>query len=171
MNYETIKSFILFLLVAISLFLSFILWSYQPDYGLISDKNYREVNVGGEERTRSDLIHANKIVFHDEQEVYSFSRPHEKDTFYYRLSDWIMYNYKVEDAKGRPTTDQYVELIFLNKIPAELLNNIFSFDGKVDFPSWSFNRIFITTNKENKTLQMRTLSVDGRKEITATMDQ
>lgn len=171
MNYETIKSFILFLLVAISLFLSFILWSYQPDYGLISDKSYQEVNVGGEERTRSHLINPNQIVFHDNQSIYSFSRPLEKNTFYHRLSDWIMYNYKVSDTDGRPTVEEYVEIIFSNKIPAELLNNIFNFEGNVNLPSWSFNRIFIALDKENKTLKMKTLSVDGRKEITATMDQ
>src|SRR5690625_4753147 len=49
MSYETIKSFILVLLVGSSLFLSFILWTYQPNYELIYDASYvNEADVGVE---------------------------------------------------------------------------------------------------------------------------
>src|SRR5690625_2895965 len=128
MNYETIKSFILALLVATSLFLSFILWTYQPSYEFIYDASYvNEADVGGGERTKSDVIQANNIVFFQDDHIFSFANPMKQNAFYKKMADWVLYEYKESDAKEIAVTDKSIEIHFPSKIPAELLTNIFTF--------------------------------------------
>src|SRR5690625_1281683 len=147
MSYETIKSFILVLLVGSSLFLSFILWTYQPNYELIYDASYvNEADVGGGERTKSDIIQANNILFIQNENIYSFSKPTEKNDFYKEMEDWVLYDYRESDAKRKPDEDKYIEIVFPSKIPAELLTNIFSFNQNKELPNWSFDKVYITFN-------------------------
>src|SRR5690625_1961042 len=110
MSYETIKSFVLFLLVGISLFLSFILWSYQPNYEFVYDASYvNEGDVGGSERTKTEIIQANNIVFIQDDYILGFEDPTEQNVFYREMMDWVLYEYKVLDAKEKPGSDKYIE--------------------------------------------------------------
>src|SRR5690625_2300175 len=98
MSYETIKSFIFVILVSSSLLLSFILWTYQPNYELIYDASYvNEADVGGGERTKSDIIQANNILFIQNENIYSFSKPTEKNDFCKEMEDWVLYDYRESD--------------------------------------------------------------------------
>lgn len=172
MSYETIKSFVLFLLVGISLFLSFILWSYQPNYELIYDASYvNEVDVGGSERTKTEVVQANNIVFIQDEHIFGFENPIKQSAFYKEMMDWVLYEYKVSDAKGKPKSDKYIEVEFMNKIPAELLANIFTFNQNDQLPDWSFDTIYITFDDVAHTLQVTVMSTDGRKQITASIEK
>src|SRR5690625_1036654 len=172
MSYETIKSFVLFLLVGISLFLSFILWSYQPNYEFIYDASYvNEVDVGGSERTKTELIQANNIVFIQDEHIFSFENPTKQGAFYKEMADWVLYEYRISDAKGKPDSDKYIEIDFPSKIPAELLTNIFTFNQNDDLPDWSFDTIYITFDDGAHTLQVTVMSIDERKQIIASIEK
>src|SRR5690625_5055065 len=99
MTRETIKSFILVVLVGLSFLLSYILWSYQPKYEMFYDASYiTEADIGGKERTKNDIIRPTNIVFHHEnlaEDVYGFILPKEIQTFFNEITTWELSNVEV----------------------------------------------------------------------------
>ena len=165
MNYETIKSFILVVLVGISFLLSFILWSYQPNYDYFYDASYvNEVDIGGVENTRNDLFKPTEVVFRSDDKVFSFTNPLERESFYQDITSVVLYDVNVSELTERPdvTHDEYVEMVFPNPVPAEILTSLFSFEEDLLPPNWSFERMFLTFNDEARTLQLTVISADER---------
>src|SRR5699024_12426676 len=101
MNYETIKSFILFVLVGISFLLSFILWTYQPKYDLLYDTSYvHDVDGGGSEKTKNELIQPGRIIFHTDEQISVFKKPTERQRFFQELASWVLFGYAPADTGG-----------------------------------------------------------------------
>lgn len=172
MNRETIKSFILAVLVGISFLLSYILWSYQPNYDLFYDASYiSEVDVGGNERTKSDLIKPEKMMFHFPSSVYGFILPTEQIELYKEITSWDLDEFSIGDASGKPEDEQFIEIIYPNLISATLLPNLFSFQEEIPMPEWSFDRIYIILDPETQSLRMNIISYDERKQIEATFEK
>lgn len=174
MNYETIKSFILVVLVGISFLLSFILWSYQPNYDYFYEDSYvNEVDVGGVERSRNDLFKPKEIVFHNKNKIFSFINPLEREKFYQEIASVVLYDVKVSDVTERPDeqSNEFIEFVFPSAIPAQMITSLFSFEDEVKPPDWSFERVFLTFNKEARTLKLTFISLDERSEITATIEK
>lgn len=172
MNYESIKSFILVVLVGISLLLSFILWSYQPNYDYIYDTSYvNEVNIGGKEKTKNELVEPIKIIFHHEDRIRSFSDPEKRRELYKDMASWVMDDYKLTKSKGRPQDDRFVEMAFPTDIPADFLTNLFTFNDEIETPDWLFDRVFMRLDDETKSVEVLILSKDNQRQITATIDK
>jgi len=173
MNYETIKSFILIVLIGISLLLSFILWSYQPNYENVYDTSYvNEVDIGGIEKTKNELIEPTEIIFRNGTRASSFINPVDRHMFYNDLASWVLYDYRAGDSNGRPDEEEmFVEIIFPSAIPADVITNLFTFDEEFDPPNWSFERVFFTFDEQHHLLKLIILSVDDRKQITATVEK
>lgn len=172
MNYETIKSFILFVLVGISFLLSFILWSYQPKYDLFYDTSYvNEVDVGGYDKTKNELIEPKSIIFHNGESIWGFNKPLERQRFFKELATWVLYDYQEEDSKGQPTLENAVEITFPNAIPVDLMTNLFTFNDEITTPKWSFDRVYITLNEGKQVSELTIISQDKRKQITATIEK
>lgn len=171
MNYETIKSFILFVLVGISFLLSFILWSYQPKYDQLYDTSYvNEVDVGGEDKTKNELIEPENIVFHQEEFIWGFHKPIERQRFFKEIASWVLYDYEEESIDSLPEEEHFVEINFPSAIPANLMTNLFTFNDQITTPDWSFDRVFITLNDDEQSSELSIVSIDRRKQITATIE-
>lgn len=172
MNRETVKTFILIVLVSISFLLSYILWSYQPNYDLFYDASYvNEANVGGGERTKNELIEPQEVIFHWNEELLGFLRPSDKQALYNDVATWGLYDTQLTEADGRPEKKDYVEFIFTDPIPTELLLSLFTFHESLEIPNWSFERMFILLNEAEQTLEVRILSLDQQYQLKATIEK
>lgn len=173
MKYETVKTFILVVLVGISFLLSFIIWSYRPNYEDYYDASYvNEVDVGGIELTKNDLIIPTEVIFRDDQKATGFINPNDQLLFYKNIASWMLYDYRVTNSNGRPDDKKnYVELIFPSAIPAELLMSLFTFHDEFEPPNWSFDRVFLVVDEGQDELELLIPSVDQRKEITAKIEK
>src|SRR5690625_361828 len=153
MNRETIKTFILAVLVALSFLLSYILWSYQPKYEMFYDASYiNEVDVGGTERTRNDLVRPSHIFFQQynaDLEMYDtlgFTRPSDEYTFYKEIATWSLTDVNVNENQTEHTTpeeERFIEIMFPSVLSAQLLESIFTITDDVELPTWSFDRAYI----------------------------
>src|SRR5690625_4067169 len=113
MNYEMIKSYLLVILIGVSILLSVALWTYQPNYEQFQDPDYvNEVNIGGEEQEIRDLIAPKSIVFHDNKRALGFSKPTDGEAFYESMQTWEMYDIEERQSNGAPNDRRYVEIIF-----------------------------------------------------------
>lgn len=172
MKYETIKTFVLVILVCLSLLLSFVLWSYQPNYDALSDPDYvNEVNIGGAQRTKMELIEPVGVVFHTDVGIYGFKRPMDRRLFFKEIGTWVLYDQTESESKGFSRNQDYIELVFPDTIPAELISSLFTFNDSISPPIWSFDRVFITKDENSQSLKMIIQSIDERMELTATVEK
>src|SRR5699024_3882956 len=118
MNYEMIKSYLLVILIGVSILLSVALWTYQPNYEQFEDPDYvNEVNVRSEEYEIRDIIARTAIVFNDNKRAIGFSRSRDGEAFNESMQTWEMYDIEERQSNGAPNDRRYVETIFPPEIP------------------------------------------------------
>src|SRR5699024_7683212 len=172
LKYETFKSIILIVLVAMSSVLSFLLWTYQPNYDVHENTSYvSEVDVGGSEKTKGELIEPKDIVFHHDDELSGFKKPIEKERFFKDLSSWVLYEYEESDIDELPNANKMVEIIFPDEIPAEAITNLFTFDENRNIPSWLFDHAYLLLDEEEEIIEFVIVSTDERRQINAIIDK
>ena len=172
MKYETIKSFILVVLVGVSFLLTFILWTYQPKYDQFYDTSYvNEVDVGGEEKTKNELIEPKSVMFHNGETVSGFSKPIDRQRFFKDLASWVLYEYEETDAQAIPESDYMVEITFPTIIPVDLITNLFTFNDQITAPNWDFDRVYILLDTDKQVSELVIVSSDNTKQITATIEK
>ncbi len=171
MNYETIKTYLLVALIAMSIILSIAVWTYQPRYEKFEDPDYvSEINIGGKELTKQDIVQPTSILFYDKTQAYGFEKPEERAVFYKNISTWLMYDMKVKEYSKRPT-EEYLRINYPTAIPADMIKSMFTFSEDFDFPTWSFDTMYITFNHDNLSLEVTFKSVNKEEEITAIVEK
>ncbi|WP_164670532.1 YycH family regulatory protein [Virgibacillus doumboii] len=171
MYLETIKSFILWILVGISLLLTYVLWSYQPELETLDQGFEDRVDIGGREKSIQELIEPESIIFKNSDSYYGFTDPGNYRSLYQDMQQkWVLYEFQTGPSNGRPSIEKQVEIIFPDVIPLSAAKSLFSFNEDVTFPGWSFERIFITFNTDSNTLNFIFLSADGQRQATAVVN-
>lgn len=166
MNFEVMKTYILSILVLISLLLTFSLWNYKPN--TLSSNNpifVNEVDLGGKEEIKRSLIEPSTITFHNNERYYGFKTPLEGQKLYRDMQDWILKDYQSSAVLGRPTNNHQVEITFENTLPLEIIRSLFSIGEKDSLPNWSFQRMFILFNQATSSLEVVFLSIDEHQQI------
>ncbi|HLR64431.1 MAG TPA: two-component system activity regulator YycH [Pseudogracilibacillus sp.] len=172
MNGETVKSFILFILVMISLLLSLLVWNYQPSYETLYDPSYvGEVDVGGSERTKSDLIAPAKILFHFNEETYAFNKASERLSFFKDLQQWNVYDYDEVNLEEGISTFRSVEIKFHDAIPLEYVEHIFNIEEELNYSDSLFDTIVLQMDDENQSLNVIIPNEKQSKAVTAKVEK
>lgn len=174
MKIEGIKSFILIILVGLSLLLTFAIWSNQADYDRMYDTNYInevDIDLGGMELTTKDILQPSHIIFKRNDEFLSFVNPQDRETLYRDMQSWVLYDFKTGESNGRPENKQFVEVIFPSPLPMEIIPSILTLNEENVMPDWSFQRIFISFIEDSNSLNVLFLSVDGRNQVEAIVDK
>lgn len=169
MYLETVKSFILWILVGISLLLTFALWSYQPDLETLDQEFESRVDIGGTKETKTSLIEPESFIFKSNNNYYSFTDPKEGQTLYQDMNSWVLYEVRSGGSNGKPSNEQ-VEIIFPDELPVKVAKSLFTFNKDVNLPKWSFERMFITFNHDKHSFNIILLSVDGQKQVKAVVN-
>jgi regulatory protein YycH of two-component signal transduction system YycFG len=154
MNYEKIKSIVLTLLVAMSIFLTWNLWTYQPQYNEIESTEAFDVSIG-KERKKLELIKPYKVFYNHDNKISGSQDSDEIDTVLYEMSSWRLVNTKdvsnqysdVEIEELIHSPDK-INLVFPDSVPLSLYKKIIKFDEN-NIPKTTFNRIVIDMNYNN----------------------
>lgn len=171
MKIEKIKSYILSILVIISLLLTFALWNYKPNLSTVnSDENYlNEIDLGGLEHTKRSIIQPDKVIFHKNNELYGFEDTNDRENFYRKMQDWTLDDYRTGESNNRMLGRNYIEVIFPSDMPAELIKSLFKTNTDEKLPTWSFDRMYIMFNQANSTLDLKLISIDNHQQATFTV--
>lgn len=145
MKLETVKSFVLIILVGSSLFLSFIMWNYHVNYDTVEQAYVDEANLGGDEQHEKEILRPHSVVFHSNHKVYGFSEAKEQIDLYENILEWELTDYSLESPPNINAPYNMVELSYPTSIPLELILDIFKIDEK-SLPSWEFKRVVIIPN-------------------------
>ncbi|MGA9288290.1 MAG: two-component system activity regulator YycH, partial [Anaerobacillus sp.] len=150
---ENVKTVLLNVLVVTSLFLTWQIWTYEPDYEQevapteASPVGVSEVNI-------SDVVKPNQVVYHKDNQHFTSFYSETIDTFYnlfvsgVKIKSFTMEN----DVESLIDVDNSVELIFPTLLSNDVLKKLVSI-SKSDIPLTSFDRIIIpsvSTGKNNE---------------------
>jgi len=178
MKLEVIKSYTLAILVGISLILSFSLWSYQPkeddEKSILDEKeellNEEQINLGGTEETKKSLVQPTQLIFEQDNNYYGFSNAVNRQNLYEDMTSWVLYNFRISDANGRPNVNRQVEIIYPDELPMNIIPNLFTVNNSEQVynlaENFSFQRLYITF-KSVHSLTFNFLSTDGKTQISA----
>src|SRR5699024_3316578 len=87
------------------------------------------------------------------------------------MQTWEMYNIEERQSNGAPNDRRYVEIIFPTEIPGETIPNLFAFNDEIDLPNILFNRIYVTFNIDEISLNVHFVSIHESRQYTATREQ
>lgn len=167
-KFEVIKTYVLVILVGLSLILSYSIWNYQPNYELLYDTDYLdEIDIGGKEQAKEDIIKPASIIFKHAGQYYGFTKPATNQTLYRDMQSWMMYNFQTSEVTTEQHHDYEVEIIFPDALSMELLPDLFTLPEEIELPSWSFQRLYVTFDTKRTVLNVQFKSMDGRYQATA----
>ncbi|MGP4107833.1 YycH family regulatory protein [Virgibacillus sp. L01] len=171
MKLETIKSYILIILVGVSLLLTFALWSYQPQYPTVKTEEFVDsVDLGGEKEKTLELIEPKSIIFENNNNYFSFTEETDRQTFYADMHEWVLYEFQTNNVSERPSRENQLEIIFPESLSMGLAGELFTFNEDVTLPDWKFDRLYITFNTNSSSLNIIFRSADGQQQATAVVN-
>ncbi|MED3688527.1 two-component system activity regulator YycH [Peribacillus butanolivorans] len=146
MNLERAKSIILIILVGTSIFLTWSIWTYEPEYEYQSDELIR---IKSDVQIVSDVIKPVSILFHSNGQHFQTSDPVEIDKMEKEFSQWRFTGVKELSMKRlQMKFDDFVheegsvEIEFSDDVPISLYKTVLDISDK-ELPGFSFDRIII----------------------------
>lgn len=170
MNKESIKSAILIVLVCISLFLTWNMWSLQPYLQEFQDNTFFDsVPISSEKREFYEVIKPQQLFIHTKENHYSTLDNSLLEGLWMEMQDW---EYTSSDQRISQTlTEQKftdwihgleeakIELRFFDHIPVETIQGFFDWDSDKN-DSINFDRIYLNVPKENETQKVYFVASD-----------
>lgn len=172
MKLETFKTIILFGLIGLSLILSFSLWSYQTNYSGSHnpDPSYvPEVDAGGDVQTKRDVIVPKESIIHTGQSHYGFEHPEHLMDLYKDIQHWTLTEYVAKEEQDYDFDEPYMEMVYPEAFPIEVIKNLFTLADDIDLPNWNFERMLFSLEEEQNAVSIFFLSVDERNYIRFTV--
>lgn len=156
--FEQIKAVILSVLVAISLFLTFEIWTYKPDYGVIEEKEVEEIIID-EPTTLSKVLRPYKMIFRGEDEWRGTVSTTNIDNAMSTMHDWkiseltlITNTFDAEQLNELVRTKDHLTMIFAEELPIMMFNEFFDLEVE-RMPNMSFDRFIVYWDSETKSAQ------------------
>lgn len=148
---ELIKSIILTLLVALSITLTFSIWTYTPKLDVIEQPPTVDISIA-EKQDLSAIIKPYKILFNFEEDLRGTVNPDKINQLLNRVKTWSISNLSLEDqnfdeenmAEFMRKKNQFT-FFFHGEVPLPVYDNILNIKGS-DLPEISFNRIVVEWN-------------------------
>ncbi|MBW8347974.1 hypothetical protein K0H71_00770 [Bacillus sp. IITD106] len=154
MRYETVKSIVLTVLVFLSIFLTWSLWTYKPKYEFPDTKFVHKISIADQKDT-AELIKPLKVLFHIDDEVYGTVLDEDINSILSQMSEWNIYNLGGARILDPEKIDELshdgnmVEITYPDSVPFALYKGVLHFEGDV-LPNASFDRIVIDLDGDEK---------------------
>lgn len=164
--YERLKTWLLVILVAVSVILTWELWTYQPDIAIQNTETV-ELNPIGEEKSIRDVVRPNKVVKHQEdQTTIVLENEPAFNQIYDRMLDAEIYDMKFFPSSNVSTG---IEIVFPDTVPMSMFMNLFSQNRETEeeiMPLIGVDRLLLYENENEGTrLQVYSRTENKRIEI------
>jgi len=165
---EPVKSVVLFLLVMLSVILTFIIWTYTPDYKIIEQTEGKEILIGSQKRME-DIIRPYKAIYRFDEEFTGTASNGVMKDIMKAFQGWnvldlvpINNNLTANYVNEMIRTNNRMTIFFTGELPYSAFSSIFQFADK-EIPETTFNRMIIDwTNYGNKELQIFFISSNNK---------
>jgi regulatory protein YycH of two-component signal transduction system YycFG len=169
---ENIKTFVLWLLILLSVFLTYQIWTFQPEYAILKSAEYIDNLQIGEEKSLQEVIKPKHIVFHHQESSFSPSNQLEiNDTLYEELFQGLTFenfsplsNLELRDNRQSNTE---LEFIFPDSIPAEVIIELFQINSSEQFLLQGIDQVVFSTIEIGEEEQVRVRFVSLKEKLTS----
>ena len=151
---EPVKSVVLFLLVVLSVVLTFIHWTYTPDYEYIEKTESKEIVIGTKKNI-NEVFKPYKAIFRAEDEWTGTSSNGAIKDLMSAFGTWTALDLEQINSNVSPDyineimrTNNRFTVFFAGEVPFSTFNSMFQFTAK-DLPETTFNRIIIDWGEYN----------------------
>lgn len=152
--YEQIKSVVLLLLVALSVFLTFLIWSYQPNYKIIEESKVETKTVGKHKNIQQVLLPYRLIVSQNKKLYGDVSSKNINDIMT-TISSWkatslefernnLSYDY----INNLIANDKHITLFYLSEVPLKVFQSILTF-SEPEVTNITFDRLILDWSQLN----------------------
>ncbi len=157
MRFESVKSFVLTILVLLSILLTWGLWTYQPDYDTIENTTniVRDVSISNTKEV-SSLIRPTKVLFHFENQHFGTVDETNITTMVRDIRKWEIYDFtnisstiSSYDFLRFTQKPGHVQVLYPDEIPLTLFRPIYKLTDQ-NLPSVSFDRMIINMNVDDE---------------------
>lgn len=157
MNLESIKTYILVVLVAISIILTIRIWNFAPDLdqeSIDNQKESRQISIEGKQVLVKDVVLPSGIIFHKENGPFALQVQDSEQTLYKEMQQWTIQQFgpvsNVSDANG--VTNPAVQVNYPVELPLQIINQLFKLNDKEydSLPQFNFDRIYFLPDLETK---------------------
>ncbi|MDQ0257591.1 regulatory protein YycH of two-component signal transduction system YycFG [Evansella vedderi] len=150
---EHIKTATLWLLICTSIILTWMIWTYQPEYRILGESDYIEREIIGEERSLLDVIHPEKVIIHEDDQSFWL---HPFEGAYENILNQLRrirldYFYSGSDVYGSSMSGiQGLEIIFPDQLQRDWIYMLFDMeDSEQVLPMESVDRILLFMNNQS----------------------
>lgn len=175
--YEQVKSFILLLLVALSIFLTFLIWRYQPNYKVIEDTQVETKKIGNPIKVEESLL-PYRIISSENDKLVGDVTNKDLTKVLDAITSWKATGLDFEknslvndDINQLITKNHHITLFYSAEVPIRVFQSILPF-SESEITNISFNRLIIDwsnvkeghlkinfVNTNNKTLYSTKVSI------------
>lgn len=148
MNFERAKSIILIILVGTSIFLTWSIWTYEPEYDQLSQSS-DYIKIKSDVEIVSDVIKPVSILFHGNGQHFQTSDPIEIGKMENEYTQWSFKGVKEISVKRLQRKfddfvheDGSIEIQFSDDVPISIYKTLLNITDK-EVPTFSFDRIII----------------------------
>lgn len=150
---ETVKSVVLFLLVIMSIVLTFMIWTYTPDYEYIDKIESKEEIAVGTKKDVEDVLKPYKALFRTDDMWTGTASNETMEGLMRAFGEWNALDLELIDGNVTPNnlnkivrTNNRMTVFFAGEVPFSVFNSILQFADK-ELPETTFNRIIIDWSK------------------------
>lgn len=154
MTFENFKTIALTILVFLSIFLTWSVWTYQPKYDTMENAKVVPGVSISEQKEIKHIVKPDKVYYHQNNAHYGTIHSGEIERIMKEISKWNFEQF--EDVSGQILElnnflyeSGKVQIIFPDYVPMEIYKNILRVDDK-DVLNLSFDQIVIDTNNVTK---------------------
>ena len=147
---ELIKSIILTFLVLLSVSLTMIIWSYEPEYEFLEEPEVQQMAIGTEKELR-DIIRPYKALYRQDNELHGSVSVVALEQSMDLLTAMDIGNIRIAKENATPQSmnklmneDNQIMLLFNTDVPLETLNEALKLNQN-DIENMQFDRIIINT--------------------------
>lgn len=154
MTYENIKSVILTILVSISAFLTWNLWTYQPTYETMKNTNIVQEVALSSRKSMSTIVKPDKIYQHIRGKHYGTISNTEIERIMDQIGEWDYSNFKAMNLGTRNFLNTVhrnhaIEIVFPERVSTDLYRNFLGIKEN-ELESFKFDRIVIDLSNYEK---------------------
>lgn len=156
--FEHIKTTTLWFLILLSVFLTYQIWTFQPNYAILKSTEYIDNTQIGEEKKLQQIIRPKQVVLHQEGHYFS---PVEKtgflEQFYEDYNGIAIDHFSLVpnlNVNNRYNSDYTIEFIFPTSIPVDALKDIFQMSSNEEFFTSNIDRFILFMEMEQEKEQV-----------------
>ncbi|WP_026678505.1 YycH family regulatory protein [Fictibacillus gelatini] len=154
-NRENIKSVLLTVLILLSLILTWTLWTYKPNYGVLENpRTLKQLEVP-DVKTVTDVIQPSQILKHTGDKISGVvgNEKFERKAVS-QLKNTRFYDPQIKTFDPDDTRDfkngEYIEMVFPANMPPDVYSQIFNLSGNGNYSLDDVDRVYFYTTKTNE---------------------